>query len=84
MPAAKLKDPRGNERRDDRRRSAGRCWPGSASGPTASYRGLLSKFLPGVPVGGYPQEGVRPDDPNDRSATRTGATCAGPGCSSPG
>jgi hypothetical protein len=30
------------------------------------YRGLLSKYLPGVPVGGFPQEGVRADDANDR------------------
>lgn len=30
------------------------------------FRGLASKFLPGVPIGGFPQRGVRPDDPNDR------------------
>jgi hypothetical protein len=33
--------------------------------PDGSYRGLLSKYLPGVPVGGFPQEGVRADDAND-------------------
>jgi hypothetical protein len=30
------------------------------------FRGLTSKFLPGVPIGGFPQRGVRADDPNDR------------------
>ena len=34
--------------------------------PDGTYRALASKFLPGIPVGGYVQEGVRPDDPNDR------------------
>ncbi len=30
-----------------------------------SYRALASKFLPGIPIGGFAQEGTRPDDPND-------------------
>jgi hypothetical protein len=29
------------------------------------YRAVASKFLPGVPLGGFPMEGVRDDDPND-------------------
>jgi hypothetical protein len=29
-------------------------------------RGVVSKFLPGEPIGGYPERGVRNDDPNDR------------------
>jgi hypothetical protein len=29
-------------------------------------RGIVSKFLPGEPIGGYPERGVRRDDPNDR------------------
>jgi hypothetical protein len=29
------------------------------------YRALLSRFVPGEPIGGHPREGVRPDDPND-------------------
>jgi hypothetical protein len=33
--------------------------------PDGTYRGLTSKFLPGEPVGGYGQEGVREGDPND-------------------
>ncbi|MEO5768298.1 MAG: hypothetical protein ABIS92_08090 [Polyangia bacterium] len=33
--------------------------------PDGSYRGLLSRLLDGVPVGGYSQEGTRSDDPND-------------------
>lgn len=32
------------------------------------FRGLTSKFLPGIPIGGFPQRGVRKDDPNDRVA----------------
>jgi hypothetical protein len=31
-----------------------------------TYRTLASKLLPGVPLGGIPQEGVRADDVNDR------------------
>jgi len=30
-----------------------------------SYRGLTSRLLPGKPVGGFPQDGVRKDDAND-------------------
>jgi hypothetical protein len=30
------------------------------------FRGLTSKFLPGLPIGGFPQRGVRKGDPNDR------------------
>jgi hypothetical protein len=33
--------------------------------PDGSYRVLLSKFLPGTPLGGFAQEGTRADDPND-------------------
>jgi hypothetical protein len=29
------------------------------------FRGLTSRFLPGIPIGGFPQRGVRADDPND-------------------
>lgn len=29
-------------------------------------RVLASRFLPGKPIGGFAQEGTRPDDPNDR------------------
>src|SRR5262249_19577018 len=31
-----------------------------------TYRGLASRWLDRVDLGGYAQEGVRPDDPNDR------------------
>jgi hypothetical protein len=33
-----------------------------------SYRALVSRYLDGVPAGGYAAEGVRQDDPNDRIA----------------
>ena len=36
-----------------------------ARNPDGTIRGIVSRFLSGVPVGGYPQKGVRPDDPND-------------------
>ncbi|MEM6273816.1 MAG: hypothetical protein AAF735_01120 [Myxococcota bacterium] len=31
----------------------------------AHYRALASRYVPGIPLGGFPQEGVRDDDPND-------------------
>ncbi|MFW6087374.1 MAG: hypothetical protein ACODAG_09220, partial [Myxococcota bacterium] len=31
-----------------------------------AYRAVVSKFLDGVPIDGYPMEGVREGDPNDR------------------
>ncbi|MEL6338387.1 MAG: hypothetical protein AAFZ38_01125 [Myxococcota bacterium] len=31
----------------------------------ARYRALASRYVPGIPLGGFPQEGVRDDDPND-------------------
>jgi hypothetical protein len=63
-PDARLKDTRGQQRpmtEDDLRTllaSVGRQADGR-------YRGLLSKLVPGVPLGGYSQEGKRADDPND-------------------
>ena len=33
--------------------------------PDGRYQVLMSRLLDGVPVGGFPQQGVRPDDPND-------------------
>jgi len=33
--------------------------------PDGRYQGLMSRLLEGVPVGGFPQQGVRADDPND-------------------
>jgi hypothetical protein len=33
--------------------------------PDGRYRVLASKYVPGKNVGGFPQEGVRKDDPND-------------------
>ena len=34
--------------------------------PDGRIRGLVSRFVNGIPVGGYPFEGVRSDDINDR------------------
>jgi hypothetical protein len=36
-----------------------------ARSPDGSYRALASRYLDGVPVGGFAGEGTRPDDPND-------------------
>ncbi|CAN5917702.1 hypothetical protein BH11MYX3_BH11MYX3_14390 [soil metagenome] len=36
--------------------------------PDGRYRVLVSRFLPGKPIGPYSREGVRKDDPNDRIA----------------
>lgn len=33
--------------------------------PDGTYRTLTSRFLAGVPIGGFPMAGVREDDPND-------------------
>jgi hypothetical protein len=33
--------------------------------PDGSFRALASRFLAGEPLGGWPREGTRPDDPND-------------------
>lgn len=37
----------------------------TAVGPDRRYRASASEFVPGIPKGGWPTEGVRPDDPND-------------------
>jgi hypothetical protein len=34
-------------------------------GAGGTYRGLISRFVPGKPIGGYPRDGVRAGDPND-------------------
>jgi hypothetical protein len=33
--------------------------------PDGGYRCLVSRLLPGTPIGGHPSEGIRKDDPND-------------------
>jgi hypothetical protein len=61
---AKIKDDLGRSRRmtsADLERTLARARPGT----DGRYRVLASKFLPGKPLGGWPQEGVRKDDPND-------------------
>ena len=68
-PEATLKTARGEKRPMTAADLAGllaRTQPGVGRRPDGSYRVLLSRFLPGTPLGGFPQEGVRPDDPNDR------------------
>lgn len=37
----------------------------TAVGRDRRYRASASEFVPGIPKGGWPAEGVRPDDPND-------------------
>jgi hypothetical protein len=38
------------------------------AGKDGTIRGLASYYLKGKPLGGFPPEGIRPDDPNDRIA----------------
>jgi hypothetical protein len=40
-------------------------------------RVLASRYLPGKPIGGYPREGTRADDPNMSSHTSAAAACVG-------
>jgi hypothetical protein len=42
-----------------------------------SYRALVSRYLDGVPVGGYAAEGLREDDPNDHVAHEDRRTIRG-------
>ena len=51
--------PDGEER--SRRRLAARA----SAAPTASYRAVAARAVPGRPVGGFSYYGTRPDDPND-------------------
>jgi hypothetical protein len=64
-PRAHLRDARGQQRAMTAT-DLGQVLGGVGRRPDGSYRGLLSKLLPGVPMGGYAQEGRRADDVNDR------------------
>jgi hypothetical protein len=66
LPAdAKIKDRFGNAR-PLRRAELDALLAGVEVERDGRLRGLASKFLPGKMLGGYPDEGVRADDPNDR------------------
>ncbi len=45
--------------------------------PDGKYRVLVSRFLPGKPIGPFSREGVREDDPNDRIAHERRRTVRG-------
>jgi hypothetical protein len=63
--SARVKDPIRGDRSmttDDLRAVMARVGRRSDGG----YRGLASKLLSGLPLGGYAQEGVRAEDPDDR------------------
>jgi hypothetical protein len=64
-PGARLKDARGTQRPMTAADLQGvlALVGQRADGRT---RALMSKLLPGVPLGGYAQEGLRDDDPEDR------------------
>jgi hypothetical protein len=64
---AAIKDVFGNSRPMTERDLAGKLALVSRN-PDGRYRALASKFLPGVPIGGFSQRGTRPDDPNDTIA----------------
>ena len=63
-PDAVIKDPFGGEKRLTRTFLDEQLAKVDI-GPFGSIRGLASLFVEGVPVGGQPGIGVRPDDPND-------------------
>jgi hypothetical protein len=62
---AVVKDEFGNERPMTDRDIAAALARGYRK-PDGTYRMLASKYLPGKPLGGWAQRGLRPDDPNDR------------------
>ncbi len=45
--------------------------------PDGHYRVLVSRYLPGKPIGPYAREGVREDDPNDKIAHERRRTVRG-------
>jgi hypothetical protein len=63
-PEARLKDTRG-EQRAMTEADLRKVLAGVGRQADGRYRGLLSKLVPGVPLGGYSQEGKRADDAND-------------------
>ncbi len=63
-PKAVLKEPFGPPQRLTRDR-LDRILEYAYVYPDGRYRGLVSRLLPGTPLGGHPSEGVRKDDPND-------------------
>jgi hypothetical protein len=64
-PKAVVKDEFGNERRMVPRDLEATLARGYRK-PDGTYRALASKYLAGKPLGGWAQQGVRPDDPNDQ------------------
>ncbi|HEY6727286.1 MAG TPA: hypothetical protein VI197_24800 [Polyangiaceae bacterium] len=61
---ATAEDEAGNERRMTLQDVDG-VLATTAVGPDRRYRASASEFVPGIPKGGWPPEGVRADDPND-------------------
>ncbi|HEU5057387.1 MAG TPA: hypothetical protein VFU21_12710 [Kofleriaceae bacterium] len=61
---AVIKDPMGNEKPMSERFVDEQLARVNV-GPDGTIRGLVSQFIPGVPIGGHERDGVRPDDPND-------------------
>ncbi len=64
-PDAVVKDDRGNERKLDRSELDARFARIDIDGD-GEIRGMASRWLAGKPIGGFPSEGVRDDDVNDR------------------
>jgi hypothetical protein len=61
---ATAEDEVGNERRMTQQ-DVDSVLASTAVGPDRRYRASASEFVPGIPKGGWPPEGVRADDPND-------------------
>jgi hypothetical protein len=64
-PNAEIKDWFGNKRRLTRA-ELDKLLARVDVEPDGRLRGLASKLIPGTVLGGHPDEGMRPDDPNDR------------------
>src|SRR5262249_59302563 len=64
-PNAKVKDPFGHSR-PMTERDVEAVLAKVERNSDGTYRGLASRWLTGVDLGGYAPEGVRKDDPNDR------------------
>lgn len=61
---AVINDVFGNERRLEEA-DVDRMLTRAVTGDGTDMRALMSRFVPGEPLGGFPDEGVRGDDPND-------------------
>ena len=63
--SATVVPPSGKQPADADERHRGRAAARRTAPPTAAYRAIAARALPGRPLGGFRYYGTRPDDPND-------------------